>query len=95
MITASLYSYNTYIQMYNQTHAFTNIHSDTNIYRVYMCAQVPTYTHSPVGALVCHPALFSMRACCALWLVVIDDSHGEADHLGGPIYTGRKSNQLH
>lgn len=35
-----------------------------------------------------------MRAGCALWLAVIDDGHSEADHLGGPVYSARKSNQV-
>lgn len=71
--------------------------SHTNIYKMYICivcTYVPTHAHSPVGALVCQPALFPMRVGCALWLAVIDDGNGEADHLDGPIYTGRKSNQL-
>lgn len=75
----------------------THVHIHTQTFTEYTFAK---YLHkcpdinSPLGALVCHPALFPMRACCALWLAVIDDGHGEADHLGGPIYTGRKSNQL-
>lgn len=55
---------------------------------------MPTHTHNPVGSMVCHPALFPVHGYGALWLAVINDSHGEAHHLGGHIYTGCKSNQL-
>lgn len=52
-------------------------------------------THKQAGGCFdVPPARFPVRARSALWLAVIDDGHGEADHLGGPVYTGRKSNQV-
>lgn len=97
--------YIAFLFAHNKTHILSHIsipsrphvRTHADVYRTYISAKyVHTCPHinSPVGALACHPAFFPMRACRALWLAVMDDGRGEADHLGGPIYAGRKSNQV-
>lgn len=48
--------------------------------------QVPKHTQKPTCGL--------SNACSPLWLALIDDGRGEANHMGGPIPSTKDANQL-
>ena len=55
--------------------------------------QAPPRSTCEAGAYAWCPSQPAPHARGALWFCVMDGADREADHLGVPVYTGRKSNQ--